>query len=184
MREKKGESSALTNAINILVTGPFSAGKSQFIETISEIPVVSTEQKITDLLEGTEKVLTTVAMDYGRVTISGNVFHLRGTPGQERFDFMRELLAREVDGYVLLLDSTNETHVGKALELLGGLDHLKEKPHVVVANKQDLENATHVDKVRELLGLGDSVLVLPCIATRRSSVRQVLIQLWDQISDS
>lgn len=182
--EGKVEGTPLTNAINILVTGPFSAGKSQFIETISEIPVVSTEQKITDLLEGTEKVLTTVAMDYGRVTIGRNVFHLRGTPGQERFDFMRDLLAREVDGYVLLLDSTNGSHVAEALELLDGLDHLKEKPHVVVANKQDLENATHVDIVRKQLDLGDRVMVLPCIATRRSSVRQVLIQLMDQISDS
>jgi small GTP-binding protein len=167
--------------LNILVTGPFGAGKSQFIETISDIPVVSTEQKITDLLEGNEKSLTTVAMDYGRVSIGGSILHLRGTPGQERFDFMRDLLAREVDGYVLLLDSTNSTHVDKALALLEGLEHLREKPRVVVANKQDLENATHVDKVRQQLGLGDQLLVLPCISTRRSSVRQVLIQLIDQI---
>lgn len=171
----------LKPTLNILVTGPFGAGKSQFIETISDIPVVSTEQKITDLLEGTEKNLTTVAMDYGRVSIGGTTLHLRGTPGQERFDFMRDLLAREVNGYVLLLDSTNSTHVSKALALLDGLEHLRTKPRVVVANKQDLENATHVDDVRRELGLGDQVLVLPCISTRRSSVRQVLIQLIDQI---
>jgi small GTP-binding protein len=173
--------SPLAPTLNILVTGPFGAGKSQFIETISDIPVVSTEQKITDLLEGNEKSLTTVAMDYGRVAIGGTTLHLRGTPGQERFDFMRDLLAREVDGYVLLLDSTNSTHVGKALALLEGLEHLQTKPRVVVANKQDLQDAVHVDIVRAQLGLGDQVLVLPCISTRRSSVRQVLIQLIDQI---
>jgi hypothetical protein len=174
----------LGKTLNILVTGPFSAGKSQFIETISDIPVVATEQKISDLFEASEKNLTTVAMDYGRVAIGSDVLHLRGTPGQERFDFMRELLAREVDGYVLLLDSTNGSHVAKALVLLAGLDHLKTKPHVVVANKQDMEKATHVDMIRQELALGDRVMVLPCIATRRSSVRQVLIQLLDQISDS
>jgi len=174
----------LAKTLSILVTGPFSAGKSQFIETISDIPVVATEQKISDLLEASEKNLTTVAMDYGRVAIGSDVLHLRGTPGQERFDFMRELLAREVDGYVLLLDSTNAGHVPKGLALLAGLDHLKAKPHVVVANKQDLENATHVDIIRQQLALGDRVMVLPCISTRRSSVRQVLIQLVDQISDT
>ena len=171
----------MTTSFNVLVTGPFGAGKSQFIETISEIPVVSTERSISDILEGEEKSLTTVAMDYGRVGIGQNVLHLRGTPGQKRFDFMRELLAREVDGYVLMLDSTKEQHVPLALDLLEGLDHLKNKPRVVVANKQDLENATHVDLVREQLDLGDQILVLPCISTRRSSVRQVLIQLIDQI---
>lgn len=168
---------------NILVTGPFSAGKSQFIETISEIPVVSTEQKITDILEGEEKTLTTVAMDYGRVTIGGDVLHLRGTPGQERFDFMRDLLAREVDGFLLLVDSTNPDHIPLALELIDGLRHLEGKPRVVVANKQDLEHATHVDEVRTALDVDSSILVLPCISTRRSSVRQVLIQLIDQIGE-
>lgn len=171
----------MKRTLNILVTGPFGAGKSQFIETISEIPVVSTEQKITDILEGAEKSLTTVAMDYGRVTIGGDVLHLRGTPGQERFGFMRELLAREVDGFVLLLDSAKESHVPAALSLLEGLQDLRAKPHVVVANKQDLENATHVDKIRARLNFGERTLVLPCISTRRSSVRQVLIQLIDQV---
>ncbi|MDX1600926.1 MAG: GTPase [Anaerolineales bacterium] len=171
----------MTQKLNILVTGPFGAGKSQFIETISEIPVVSTEQKITDILEGAEKSLTTVAMDYGRVTIGGDVLHLRGTPGQERFGFMRELLAREVDGFVLLLDSAKPEHVPLALSLLDGLEDLRDKPHVVVANKQDLESAVHVDQIREQLAFDDQTLVLPCIATRRSSVRQVLIQLMYQV---
>jgi signal recognition particle receptor subunit beta len=94
---------------------------------------------------------------------------------------MRELLAKEVDGYVLMLDSTKSQHVPLALDLLAGLDHLKNKPRVVVANKQDLEKATHVDLVRQQLDLGNQILVLPCISTRRSSVRQVLIQLIDQI---
>lgn len=173
----------MATKLNILVTGPFGAGKSQFIETISEIPVVSTEQKITDILEGEEKTVTTVAMDYGRVTIGGDVLHLRGTPGQERFDFMRDLLAREVDGFILLVDSTNPEHVPLALELIDGLDHLKAKPRVVVANKQDLENATHVDAVRAALNVDHDILVLPCVSTRRSNVRQVLIQLLDQIED-
>lgn len=167
--------------LNILITGPYSAGKSQFIETISEIPVVSTERKVTNLFEFEDKSFTTVAMDYGRVTLGEDVLHLRGTPGQERFDFMRELLAREVDGFVLLIDSTNSRHLPEALEILAGLHHLENAPRVVAANKQDLPNAAHVAVLQEELDLPDGTLVLPCISTRRSSVRQVLIQLVDQI---
>lgn len=168
--------------LNILITGPYSAGKSQFIETISEIPIVSTERRVTNLFEFEDKSFTTVAMDYGRVTLGDDVLHLRGTPGQERFDFMRELLAREVDGFVLLIDSTNQRHVPKALEILRGLNNLDDRPRVVAANKQDLPNATHVSALEEELGLPEGTLILPCISTRRSSVRQVLIQLLDRIA--
>jgi small GTP-binding protein len=172
----------LTRRLNILVTGPYGAGKTQFIKTISEIPVVSTERTITDWLESHEKSLTTVAMDYGRLTIGKDVLHLRGTPGQERFHFMRELLAREVHGFVLLVDSTNPAHMAQAVELMEALDHLRGLPHVVAANKQDLQNAVGLDEVRTGLQLEESDLVLPCISTRKSSVRQVLIQLLDRIS--
>lgn len=171
----------MTRRLNILVTGPYGAGKTEFIKTISEIPVVSTEQTITDWLESQEKSLTTVAMDYGRLTIGKDVLHLRGTPGQERFHFMRELLAREVHGFVLLVDATNPGHLPQAVELMNALEHLRGLPHVVAANKQDLPNAIGLDAVRIGLQLEESDLVLPCISTRKSSVRQVLIQLLDRI---
>lgn len=143
--------------------------------------MISTERKVTNLFEFEDKSFTTVAMDYGRVTLGDDVLHLRGTPGQERFDFMRELLAREVDGFVLLIDSTNERHVPEALEIMEGLHDLQNRPRVIAANKQDLPNATHVSVLRDELSLPDATLVLPCISTRRSSVRQVLIQLLDRI---
>lgn len=171
----------MTRRLNILITGPYGAGKTQFIRSISEIPVVSTEQTITDWMESHEKSLTTVAMDYGRLTIGKDVLHLRGTPGQERFHFMRELLAREVHGFVLLVDSTNPAHLPQAVELMEALEDLRGLPHVIGANKQDLQNAAGLDTVRSGLHLEESDLVLPCISTRKSSVRQVLIQLLDRI---
>jgi len=171
----------LTRRLTILVTGPYGAGKTEFIKTISEIPVVSTERTITDWFESHEKSLTTVAMDYGRLTIGQDVLHLRGTPGQERFHFMRELLAREVHGFVLLVDSTNAAHMPQAIQLMEALENLRGLPHVVAANKQDLQNAIGLAEVRQGLQLEESDLVLPCISTRKSSVRQVLIQLLDRI---
>ena len=94
---------------------------------------------------------------------------------------MRELLAREVHGYVLLVDSTNPVHMSQAVALMNALERLRGLPHVVAANKQDLQNAAGLDEVRAGLQLEESDLILPCISTRKSSVRQVLIQLLDRI---
>src|ERR1700747_2472007 len=93
------------NAVKIVVTGPFAAGKTTLIRTISEITVLSTEKDITD---GTRsrKSETTVAMDFGRITIDRDlVLYLFGTPGQERFDFMWEILGEGMLGYVVLVDA-------------------------------------------------------------------------------
>jgi len=79
--------------VKMVVTGPFSAGKTEFIKTISEIDVVSTERKITDETKRVKEA-TTVAMDFGRITVDEDlVLYLFGTPGQKRFDFMWEILS-------------------------------------------------------------------------------------------
>src|SRR5262249_58956040 len=89
-------------AVKIVVTGPFAAGKTTLIRTISEITVLSTEKSVTDA-ELSRKTDTTVAMDFGRITIDRElVLYLFGTPGQDRFDFMWEILSEGMLGYVLL----------------------------------------------------------------------------------
>ncbi len=78
--------------VKMVVTGPFSAGKTQFIRSISEIDVVATERKISSDPERIKEE-TTVAMDFGRITVDEElVLYLFGTPGQKRFDFMWEIL--------------------------------------------------------------------------------------------
>lgn len=79
--------------VKMVITGPFSAGKTEFIRSISEIEVVSTEREITTEAERRQKDATTVAMDFGRITVDDDlVLYLFGTPGQRRFDFMWEIL--------------------------------------------------------------------------------------------
>jgi len=74
--------------VKMVVTGPFNAGKTEFIRSVSEIDVVSTERRITTEAERV-KNSTTVAMDFGRITVDDDlVLYLFGTPGQKRFDFM------------------------------------------------------------------------------------------------
>src|SRR4026208_409665 len=86
----------------IVVTGPFAAGKTTLIRTISEITVLSTEKDITDETRS-RKAETTVAMDFGRITIDRDlVLYLFGTPGQDRFDFMWEILGEARIGYLPL----------------------------------------------------------------------------------
>ncbi|HYO88053.1 MAG TPA: ATP/GTP-binding protein, partial [Candidatus Limnocylindrales bacterium] len=77
------------NQVKMVVTGPFSSGKTEFISSISEIDVVRTERTISSEAEREVKQQTTVAMDFGRITVDDDlVLYLFGTPGQRRFDFM------------------------------------------------------------------------------------------------
>jgi len=81
--------------VKMVVTGPFSAGKTEFIRSVSEIDVVSTERKISSAEEKSVKSATTVAMDFGRITVDEDlVLYLFGTPGQKRFDFMWKFFQR------------------------------------------------------------------------------------------
>ena len=93
-------------AVKIVVTGPFAAGKTTLIRPISEITVLSTEKAVSDGEVAQSKTDTTVAMDFGRITIDRDlVLYLFGTPGQDRFDFMWEILSEGMLGYVLLVDA-------------------------------------------------------------------------------
>jgi signal recognition particle receptor subunit beta len=92
----------------IIFTGPVGAGKTTAIETMSDIPIVSTNEEATDMTKE-RKPQTTVAMDYGRINIGKNEkIHLYGTPGQERFSFMWDILTKGALGLVLLLDNSRE----------------------------------------------------------------------------
>ena len=93
--------------VKMVVTGPFSAGKTEFIQSVSEIDVVSTERKISSAAERSVKEATTVAMDFGRITVDEDlVLYLFGTPGQKRFDFMWEILSEGMLGFIVMVDST------------------------------------------------------------------------------
>ena len=94
--------------VKMVITGPYASGKTEFIKSISEIDVVSTDTKVSeDTYEATIKGETTVAMDFGRITVDDDlVLYLFGTPGQRRFDFMWEILAEGMLGFVVMVDST------------------------------------------------------------------------------
>jgi small GTP-binding protein len=165
--------------VKVVVTGPFNVGKTEFVRTISDIPIVSTERRITNHLKSTKEE-TTVAMDYGQVKVNGDLFHLYGTPGQSRFDFMWNILSTEMDAFIVLVDSCDRDTMLDAKPLLRTFRRLARKskaPYLVVANKQDLKGAWSTERVRKALGLNDQVPVVPCVARKKSSVRNVLREL-------
>ena len=171
----------MSHSYKVVVTGPFNSGKTTFISTISDIAVVSTERRITTEDQDI-KAETTVAMDYGRVDVNGTVLHLHGTPGQARFSFMWDILAHEMNAFVLLVDSTDKHSLPDAAELITLFAGVYAVPYLVAANKSDLPGVS-LNDVRRGANTGRDVTIMPCIATRRSSVRLVLQQVIELIEN-
>lgn len=172
------------NAVKIVVTGPFSAGKTTLIRTISEITVLSTEKDITDETRS-RKNETTVAMDFGRITIDRDlVLYLFGTPGQERFDFMWEILGEGMLGYVVLVDATREDSLEEAVSILAAFRRMARVPFVVALNRAGGLDETEEERVRAVLELPADVPVVPCDAVDRESVKSVLLALLYAVVDS
>jgi small GTP-binding protein len=165
----------------MVVTGPFNAGKTMFIQTVSEIDVVSTEQNITSDAEKV-KTKTTVAMDFGRITIDDELMlYLFGTPGQRRFDFMWEILSEGMLGFIVLIDSTKPETFREARRILETFRSYAPTPFIVAANKQDLEDAWEVNDLRIALRLSEKTKLVPCIAIDKESVKEIIIALLDDI---
>ena len=163
--------------VKMVITGPFNSGKTEFIQTVSEIDVVATERQITSEAEKI-KDTTTVAMDFGRITVDEDlVLYLFGTPGQKRFDFMWEILSEGMLGFIVMVDSTRPETFREARSILETFRAYAPTPYVVAANKQDLEDAWDIEDMRIALRLDPKLKLLPCIATDKDSVKNVLLEL-------
>jgi len=170
--------------VKMVVTGPFSSGKTSFIGAVSEIPVVRTERKITDETRNV-KEQTTVAMDFGRITVDKDLaLYLFGTPGQKRFDFMWEILSEGMLGFVVLIDSSRPETFREARRILDTFRGYSPTPFIIAANKQDDEDAWPAEDLKIALGLDQNVRVLPCIATKKDSVKNILLELLNVILEN
>jgi small GTP-binding protein len=163
--------------VKMVITGPFNSGKTEFIQTVSEIDVVATERRISSEAEKI-KDTTTVAMDFGRITVDEDlVLYLFGTPGQKRFDFMWEILSEGMLGFIVMVDSTRPETFREARSILETFRAYAPTPYVVAANKQDLEDAWDIDDMRIALRLDPKLKFLPCIAKDKDSVKNILLEL-------
>jgi uncharacterized protein len=138
----------------ILIAGPMGAGKTTAIQSLSEIPVVSTEAANTDR-ETADKATTTVALDYGEITLDGvEKVRLYGVPGQRRFDYMWRILEERALGLILLINNDGKDPIGDTLELLKDFSSINDRGGVVIGvTRSDVVEYPHtsqyVDSIRE-----------------------------------
>lgn len=126
-------------SLKIVVTGPFSSGKTTLIQTISEIAVVGTERKVSGPEAGAKRS-TTVAMDFGRISLpEGLSLSLFGTPGQRRFETMWQILSEGMLGFILLVDGSRVDTFADAAHIRRSFEEYADVPYVV--------GVTHVDEV-------------------------------------
>jgi small GTP-binding protein len=135
--------------LKIVVTGPVSAGKTTFIHSLADQAPVSTEQRVR---RPSNKSKTTVALDFGRTTVAERSVNLFGTPGQERFHYMRELLIEGTDGLVLLVPADQDDGLEKTQKLMAQLASGPVPPLVVGITRTDLAQTHAPQAIRQAFG--------------------------------
>lgn len=171
------------HVFKILVTGPFAAGKTSLIESVSQTTVVSTDVD-TSGEESDVKPNTTVAMDFGTYAIEDGSVRLLlfGTPGQPRFRFMTNILKGDVDVVVFVVDAeAKHTHAAAGVELRSLLNDLK-VPAVIAVNR--CSDPAVAARVARKLGARNDEAIVPCQLVDQESGVDVVVEVLETLLDS
>lgn len=142
--------------LKLIISGPVGAGKTTFVSSLSETPVVNTDEKTS---ENIGKAETTVAMDFGILTIDDIPIYLFGTPGQDRFDFMWEILCEGALGMVLLVAGDSPKDFSHARKILDFITSRIPIPFIIGVTRQDLPLVWEPEEVADYFGLPYSQVI-------------------------
>lgn len=172
------------DVLKVVVAGAVGAGKTTFVNTISEIDVVNTDRRATD--EFAEiKNQTTVALDFGRINITPNqALHLYGTPGQPRFDFMWDILIQRAHAYIMLVHACRPQDLRVTRSIIQYMNHRSQIPMLVGLTHTDCTGAWAADDIALALRLSSiqkTDTLIEVNANQRSSVLEALILLVQKL---
>jgi len=167
----------MKNVLKLVISGDVGAGKTTFVKAISEIEPITTDELVTDAATLMLKEYTTVAMDFGLLTIDESlILHIYATPGQRRFNFMWDVLAENCFGLIFLADASRMESV---LETNGIITYFQEHhpniPYIVCVTKLDLPDSLAFQAIIELMGR--DVQYLPLDANNPEEVRDAAIAI-------
>lgn len=176
---------ALAASVKILIAGGFGVGKTTMVSSISEVAPLRTEELITELSSGVDdlsgvedKTTTTVALDFGRITIDNDlVLYLFGTPGQDRFWFLWDELARGALGAIVIADTRRLENAFAAIDYF----ERRGLPFVTAVNCFDGAAIYTTGEVREALDLESEVPVFLCDVRDRGSSKEALMILVEYL---